>query len=382
MYYHPELIRRPLESVNHDTVVNMVGKLTTDSGTTTQWNLWFPETLNSYSIQGFNVKNFHKRMRRGQLLPQTPYDLVRITGSTYGTYDFSNASSPHQHYYTTNGKFVNQTAWMVDEDDVASYVPLDAQEYLVQEAAARIYSSGHDTLTFLAELTDVKHMFTNVAKMLLKGKLPRLNTLKGVSSEWLSYRYGWRTLIYDIKSLNDAIIGLNAGRQRYSEAARTHTRFTDSGGTSGSFYGLGTKIQSWTDVCEIRLVGSVTADIDVPQFQFNPLQTGWELIPFSFVLDWFVGVGKTLSAWSFLSLNKAYSASYGYHISLTRRYDMYVTNWVGAYSGTNTQKGTCTVEVKKRVPCRIPLLPQYRLRLDTMKILDLLGLVVQRTRRR
>jgi hypothetical protein len=128
------------------------------------------------------------------------------------------------------------------------------------------------------------------------------------------------------------------------------------------------------------LSGAVTADIEVPQFQFNPLQTGWELIPFSFVVDWFLSIGKTLSAMSFLYYQTNYSASYGLQVKVNRTFSLEdeITN--PAVSGDRWQTGWSITEMKRRIPCELPYLPHIRFRLDGFKVLDLLALIAQRRR--
>jgi hypothetical protein len=200
--------------------------------------------------------------------------------------------------------------------------------------------------------------------------------IKGKSSDWLSYRYGWRTLIYDLQDLNKAIIGLDSGRKRYSErAGTTYSQVATNAWDEAKSHG--TRHHIVDDKIEFRLSGSVVADITVPQFQFNPLQTGWEIIPFSFVVDWFIGIGKCLSAWSFLSLETSYAASYGIQVTLDRTYNRSIT-FGGDYSGEDYQTGESKTVACRRVPCRIPYLPQHRLNLNPFKILDMIGLIIQR----
>jgi hypothetical protein len=49
---------------------------------------------------------------------------------------------------------------------------------------------------------------------------------------------------------------------------------------------------------EVGLYFSVPNDFKVQDFtSLNPLAIAWELVPFSFVVDWFVGVGSYLDSW-------------------------------------------------------------------------------------
>lgn len=321
---------------------------------------------------GYNIPQYHRRVKSGALMPQTPWRQVEIFGESEGAYSLD-LNDGLTHY--SKGNYCNFTDWIVTEGDVASCVP-NVSNDLAQEAAAKAYSGGHDTLTFLAELTDVRHMFVSTAKLLSKLRFPR--NWKVYNSQWLSARYGWRTLVYDIKDLNKAITNLGTTRKRVSERVRSVnvTSSTSAWEHEHSHY--------WTDITvmdtvDVGLSGSVTADISVPKFQFNPLVTGWELIPFSFVLDWFVSTGKALSALSFIALETAYAASYGYRVSITRTFTQSISRYKSTcYGGYKNQIGSCTGVIECRFPCRVPLVPHYRVRMNALKVFDLLALILQR----
>jgi hypothetical protein len=261
---------------------------------------------------------------------------------------------------------------------------------MVQEAAAAIYSSGYDALTALAELTEVRKLFANAAKMLLSLRIPRgfsristfEKTMKGRSNEWLEFRYGWRTFVYDLLAINNTIKTWNdKARDRYSESKYSVNlhNYSTVLQVSDYFYQADDLV---TDIGKIRHIGSVTADIMVPKLQFNPFNTAWELVPLSFVVDWFVSIGKMLSAMSFLTFQTQYSASAGVAVEIQRDVTRSITGgqngWTsGGHTGTSTSKSEYVV----RNPCRVPITPHFKLNLDGLKITDLLALVVQRIRR-
>jgi hypothetical protein len=281
---------------------------------------------------------------------------------------------------------------MLIEDDLAAYLPNKYDQY-VQEAAAKIYSSGHDTLTFLAELADVRHLFVSAAKTMLKLKVPdnywkfikntrRLKSWKDMSNEWLSARYGWRTLLYDIEDLNKAIRRINAERRtRFSERAGNKTSTTNQE-TNLHEYAHFYLREIVQDKISVSLRGSVTADAWIPEFQFNPLVTGWELIPLSFVLDWFITVGKAISAVSFLALESQYAASCGYRIEIVRDLETFIEDTKPTFcDGEMQQTGHSEASLEVRTPCSVPALPHLTVKMNTSKVFDLLALIVQRFRR-
>jgi len=288
-------------------------------------------------------------------------------------------------YWVVSGVFNYFTHWVVTSAEVEALLPPLEQRF-VQEAAAAIYANGHDTLTFLAELASVRDLFMSAGKKILGLGPPKRRYLKvsrkikATVNDWLVYRYGWRTLVYDLQSLYKAIQNLNCERTRYSEKKGNTTSSTVI--TEWSTYQTPSYADHVkTDTITTGVRGAVVADITIPQFQFNPIQTGWELIPYSFVVDWFVSVGKALAAASFLVLQQNYSASVGHFAEVERQYTMQhrdKTTSPAAY-GSWTQEGSCKAKIERRVPCSVPLSPQFRVNLNPGKIMDLLALVVQRT---
>lgn len=139
---------------------------------------------------------------------------------------------------------------------------------------------------------------------------------KGPSSNWLSYRYGWLPLISDVKDAAEA-----AAFHWYEGEPPTHvyTRLTSEGTRylSGSqtttrcvmYYAPVAGVQSsdytaWRTECKagLTLISKSTTYQTLHQFGLDdPLSLAWELVPFSFVADWFIGVGDYLASRSTLN---------------------------------------------------------------------------------
>jgi len=338
-------------------------------------------TLDESYFIGWDQPNYHKRRKSGELMPMTPWKTFTLKGSSMGALDLHYSVTATENRYYTTGNYSPLTDWILSEGDLTSSIPEHYDEY-VQEAASAIYSNGFDMLTFLAEIASVRRMFTGLVKSLIKMDIP--DNIRKVSGSWLSTRYGWRTLMYDIKDINKAIINLKSGFDRYSEGR---------GGTSSN-----TVSDAWTTVhpnysrqytldetITIGIRGHVVADLHVPRVQLNPLITGWELVPFSFVIDWFFSIGKSLAALSFLRAEMQYVASAGFEIEMTRNLSASIipgSESSMCVSVADWQTASCVATLKVRSPCRVPLIPQYNLRLDSFKVIDLLGLLFQRLKPR
>lgn len=337
----------------------------------------------SESWSGQDIVDFHKLKRQGVLLPHTSFTKESIRYSAQCRYhnNLYNAGYPDSvDWYDGNAATMAPSTGILSLESIDAYVESAEPQRFAQEAAAAIYQTGYDALTFLAEFTQIPKLFATTAKKLIRLQLPR--NWRELSNDWLSYRYGWRPVIYDIKSLYELYLNYDEKVKRLSERrglkVSTNETYSEPE-VNGSYwrYYYSNSIRYTTS-----LTGSVCADIAVPQLQFNPLQTAWELIPYSFVIDWFVTTGKALAAAAFVSTAVDYVSSYGYNVTGTRVRDMefvYLRGSCTSHSSSFHQQ--CVTQVERRTPCAIPLTPFRTVRLDRYKIADLVSLVAQRFRR-
>lgn len=122
-----------------------------------------------------------------------------------------------------------------------------------------------------------------------------------MSNLWMSYRYGFMPMIY---SMQDAMIAFNAsfakGVSLTSQVTLGDSLFAETsapGSTSTGYKATNKSSRScrgsfrkkayfnYTNSMLARLVGNPFATV---------ARTTWELVPFSFVADWFVGIGDYL----------------------------------------------------------------------------------------
>lgn len=340
--------------------------------------------VDTSSYVGWNIPHFHSRRKMGELMPFTPWRQVRINGSvSKGEYEVTSAAdypNDWSKWWTTGGIRAPYSDWVITEADLQSCVP-EAYLTYVQAAAAKMYGKGHDTLTFIMELASCKRMFMDTGKRLLAilaGRKVPVN-VNALSSDWLSARYGWRTLIMDLQDLSDAL-------QKLGEEQKTRMYSRKEGENSWTYDNAWSveKAHYYVDCVlhdEVRVYqrGTVAADVSLPTFQFDPLQTGWELIPFSFVLDWFIGVGRALAAISFLVLQSEYAACAGIRVEIDRSFSYGIGETKSTFvSGYDNGEASCTASLELRIPCKVPYTPRFLLKLNEMKILDLIALILQR----
>jgi len=171
----------------------------------------------------------------------------------------------------------------------------------------------------LGEAKQTLHMIADAVVPLIKavkaaksgnyGVIPRLlgmnkrDVLSGrfAANKWLEYQYGWKPLM---SSIYDAQSRLAAGlRDKIAfeyASSRVSQSFSRSYTVTGDYYGqlekIDYKAETKIEVKYIFVVRNHTIDLIDGLGLLNPLEVAWELTPFSFVADWFVPIGNTLSA--------------------------------------------------------------------------------------
>lgn len=148
-----------------------------------------------------------------------------------------------------------------------------------------------------------------------------------MSETWLEYTYGWKPLIRDVYDHAKALAELHIDRQnvvRYVKARHKLARVEKS--TFVSSYNpvqvsLRRESTKWLEIgVGYRLLGgelNAFTQLGIG----NPLEVAWELVPFSFVADWFLPVGnflKSLTATQglvFVNGYKSHRMSHKYEIT-------------------------------------------------------------------
>lgn len=168
--------------------------------------------------------------------------------------------------------------------------------------------------SFRHPLQSLKVLTTEYFETLKKAKRryhgPGLH--KVVSDSYLEYRFGWRPLALDIA---DAYSGLR-DRLRMSETAPCHG-YASGRAPISNFVGTSTYVDdnhvtqttSTYVVYSYRIKGAIRLNLvdgKIPVLQALQLQTlndfavtAWDLLPYSFVVDYFTNVGDIINALTF-----------------------------------------------------------------------------------
>jgi len=129
----------------------------------------------------------------------------------------------------------------------------------------------------------------------------RANRFRGPFEEWLAMQYGWKPLLSDIKGTLEAL----AEHLYFHPPIVESTAKASSGGVRYSFndtlqgHGVTTSFVQGNSSTKGR--GHLRFSLPNPNLRranqlgiLNPFELAWELLPWSFVADWFIPVGAYL----------------------------------------------------------------------------------------
>lgn len=204
-------------------------------------------------------------------------------------------------------------------------------------AAGAFYNSARNKMSsfkgsvFAAESREAKRMIVDRSKRILSsidpyqrrlkrrwyGKGSKRARLKLLSDSWLELQFGWRPLVSDIK---DAIYALNNPRPQYSRVkgeGRIHTPVSSYNSTFNVGIGATQTTTSESTEAYVKYYGEIRAYKDPsgagPRQDFGLqirefLPTAWEVIPWSFAIDYFTNVSDIVNAISYAGCNFTWRA--------------------------------------------------------------------------
>jgi hypothetical protein len=166
------------------------------------------------------------------------------------------------------------------------------------ESKTAVNHLAHTATTLVKVLLDARRgRWSNVARH-LNVKAKNLKNLKTFSSRWLEYQYAWLPLISDLYDTQQLIQrGFREKVQLMSSVRRLndyddcpnsspHSRVRDVSGHSQR-----------TDIMKVFYKVDDSSLSKLNQIGLlNPVEVAWAVVPYSFVVDWFLPVGNFLEA--------------------------------------------------------------------------------------
>jgi len=226
--------------------------------------------LTPHAYSGYRSSNFHGRFRRriyidGALFqecyqPYTIGDYVVIPGWT---------QDAEYQLLARLQKKINQHEWNagVFIGELGETVDLMADSFRTLTAAARLVKKGN---------------FSGAARVLKVH--PHVPKKRSPTGDWLALRYGWRPFLSDIYNLSQAIKLRDTPRGAVFKASN----FLGINGSSiWEFSGTGRHSQQL--ICYAK-----EKPFSLPEYLglSDPATIAWELLPWSFVVDWSIPIGS------------------------------------------------------------------------------------------
>lgn len=266
------------------------------------------------TIKDVVTPHFHSRLRAGEVIPTNIFEKsieLILLDSGYPASGFGQAfqyvindrpTRPDGDYMTAGNRWVHSLIGPPTFKQVGGFSQEEINA-VSTEAMAKLHSQGLDALTSAAEFHKTLAMIANFKRNLLtslgklgkmlrrdwkKGKYPKPKTIKElieqVSALWLEFRFGWRILYYDMREIDkwfrnrDKKWEMIVGRSSTSRDEEYHTQH-----------------QHHVIVRTLKVGHPALLDRSVLGYG-NVLNTAWDIIPFSLVVDWFFNVQETILA--------------------------------------------------------------------------------------
>jgi len=283
-------------------------------------NVAFVNRVQEYNHVGDDTLGFHKKRRRASspsLAPINRFKQWTRDGICSGGV-WSVASDGLSTVETDCLPVFGENVW-VDKGALEAAAERTDFSPLIQKAAAKI-APEFDALTFGATYKQTLELFERATyKTAAFAADPRnwrrdpKKSFGAAAQGWLIYRYGLTPALMDLNAIVEILHGHKGTQSLLAKAIASATETVQSHHTS--FYtDAAVKLTLHrTDSMVVTSRALVTAMLKAQKSaaKLNPLATVWELIPYSFVVDWFVNVGNAIDTMSVVLNSSDANASLG-----------------------------------------------------------------------
>lgn len=363
-------------------------------------NLGDPDTF--YEIMhDVNTPDFKRRIAQGQII-NNPMDMTKVTEVRPKAASFTRESvnklwNGSEYYYSGQSWFgtkavPNELLGTPLYFDSEVFATIDSLRHkAVTEAHANASSAELSLLMVAAEgrksvesMGSIMYRVFRIVKAARKLDLKYIRkelTWKELQDRYMELRYAIRPLVIDAKGTMSALEESKAYKStRATARGFASYSFTDEDSfttqpDSGHELTIARKSAIVVDIRAGVLTDVVKTPVSVWGLD-QPLETMWEVIPFSFIIDWFINVGETIAAWSPSAGVTELASWVTVHQNRVHENSLVGARNLGSYNYKNSfsWSGTRTITSEHKTRYTNPQLsvyPMSNIRLDTLKLLDL-----------
>lgn len=272
------------------------------------------------AFEGAVTSDFKSVRRRELPIHNYHVNAIRCTGSDMVVRTTFSSGWRYLEYFSSTLRYST-----VKPLDLSDHIPLQEAEWnAVRKLAGKINKQSINLAVAMAERRQTVQLITGTARRLyaaaralrradigavyaafgISTRVPsarehrRLETThpdKRLADHWLEYNFGWKPLLNDVYGAAEALAN-HVYRDTY------HGSVSSTGRASKSVFWSPSgnrKYDRFSQASSVRVKHAIRYKLDnyavaalASTGMSNPLSVAWEVLPFSFVVDWFIPVSQ------------------------------------------------------------------------------------------
>jgi len=247
----------------------------------------------------------------------------------------------------------------------------------IRQTSGMLRQRSMQLLRFISAL--LNRQYRKAAQIAGLTHVPGAGRRRGLANLWLEWSFGWKPLIMDVLGAYDAVQSAlrrkARAEQTFSGIYKVPYRFP----VNAVYDYSGSVKQSILTQINFKYVNDGLFGLNSLGLT-NPLSLAWELMPYSFVVDWLVNVSTFLQN---LSVPHALTFASGFQTAISEgNYTVTESGFSPTYSGTRPSWTVQNFAMERRLlgDFPVPHSPVIKLDYNFTRLLHTVALLVQRRR--